>query len=93
MIDDDTRYSSHGTQGLNPDHKFIATMNESGEQDDKEKEMEENMAEVRMEEEEHMAEVMMEMEENMAEVMMAGKVTSLQHSGERHYCEPEEHGQ
>ena len=36
------------TQGLNPDHKFIATMNESGEQDDKEKEMEENMAEVVM---------------------------------------------
>lgn len=33
-------------KGLNPDHKFIATMNESGEQDDKEKEMEENMAEV-----------------------------------------------
>ena len=47
-IDGDTRYSSHMTQGLNPDHKFIATMNESGEQDDKEKEMEENMAEVVM---------------------------------------------
>jgi hypothetical protein len=34
------------TQGLNPDHCFIAAAGESGEQDDREKEMEENMAEV-----------------------------------------------
>ena len=37
----------HG-QGLNPDHCFVATANESGVQDDREKEMEENMNEVRM---------------------------------------------
>ena len=35
----------HG-QGLNPDHCFVATANESGEQDAREKEMEENMNEV-----------------------------------------------
>ena len=35
-------------QGLNPDHCFVATANESGVQDDREKEMEENMNEVRM---------------------------------------------
>jgi len=33
-------------QGLNPDHCFVATANESGVQDDREKEMEENMNEV-----------------------------------------------
>ena len=34
------------TQGLNPDHCFVATASESGEQDAREKEMEENMNEV-----------------------------------------------
>jgi len=33
-------------KGLNPDHCFVATANESGVQDDREKEMEENMNEV-----------------------------------------------
>ena len=33
---------------MNPDHCFVATANESGVQDDREKEMEENMNEVRM---------------------------------------------
>ena len=33
-------------QGLNPDHCFVATASESGEQDAREKEMEENMNEV-----------------------------------------------
>merc|ERR1712037_307669 len=33
-------------KGLNPDHCFVATVNESGVQDDREKEMEENMNEV-----------------------------------------------
>ena len=32
---------------LNPDHRFVATSEESGEMNDKEKEMEENMDEVR----------------------------------------------
>ena len=40
-------HTFHG-QGLNPDHCFVATANESGEQDAREKEMEENMNEVRI---------------------------------------------
>ena len=39
------KYSCHD-QGLNPDHCFVATASESGEQDAREKEMEENMNEV-----------------------------------------------
>ena len=33
---------------MNPDHCFVATANESGVQDDREKEMEENMNEVKI---------------------------------------------
>lgn len=36
-------------QGLNPDHAFIAAAGEDGVQDDREKEMEENMNEVKLE--------------------------------------------
>ena len=33
-------------KGLNPDHQFVSTVEESGEQNEKEREMEENMNEV-----------------------------------------------